>query len=1163
MGGSGETAVTVKGGVFHAGSDAVCVSQTGVATVLGGTFDAPFGADARMGATIRVLGGDFSAAQSLFYCYTDSTVAPEAGVPEGYTGDTPDALVLPTTYCLFTFCEAGVVTTPVFHFAVTPVTLDGLAWYDTEEHAAADVGAYIGTFGEDGCQYFSSLAGAVEAAEAGDTITIYKTHAVTGAIEIAKSLTLTGTGVTVSGPVGQYLLSVTGDCTLTVTGSLTLQGDNRTVSITGGSVNFTLQDDASLVSVNNSAIVMASSGDVTVNVTSTGTVSAKTYALFYNGTGAQIANISGGTLSALSKTVYFNTAGTLTLSGTGALVHETNDAILVAKAIADDALTTVNLNGGSISAGRYAIYAQNKFKLNITGGKFTSGSVFYDEWYNAAATDGDYQVPVSTEITMTGGSIEAGSTVFRFITPDATVSISGDAAIHTTAGSFAYAADTAKNLTVSISGEPQILVYAYGIYLDGDGALTVNITGGYLRTITNGAIFVTNAASATVNVRDAFLYTAQNKAEENTTACIGIMESVTEAHVTVSGTAHLFGQNSCLKLLTAGTVEFTGDNVWLEAGYQTVYLVSDDTVSLTIEGGNFTSLQDHALVVTPADGSSVVNIYGGRFVNKNTDTRSHGASITRCAAAKINRAALNIWGGTFYGVGTTAIDILDGANGNIYGGVFRYNPEIHYETYGATARIGSDATLTVWGGTFISEDDAAPIFRFATGKTLDLKGFNCTGGNAIVAGGLADLAYPDDTHTYAKNAISMNAGAQVRMVAGSTGLRFISSMSADAVAYLKEIGAVSISYGTLILPAAELRDLAAVTRADLVRANTLFADIPANFGLIGNDDDGYAIRAALVNIKKYNYNRDFAAVAYVTYTLEGHTVTWYTPYEQADNARTVAVVATAALADGTYSPAQTAVLETFANAYKAPVDLTDPAMQDKNILFVGNSMIYINDTYQTIERLIRSAGYRATVTELYHDSYSFGNWMGQIKDTPTETQYDDAPTYAAKLRDALENNQYDIIVINTKRRALVNDDSVTTEPLQQLVDLIREKQGDDCQIVIYATPPVPKVRDGLTTDEQLVRAEELYTMISETFDLPCIFVTEVLYTMYVSFPEFTFMRADASHMNEYGSYAVACALVAGLYNVNPVGLYNGMIDDAETVSYLQNLAAGVRVFTGE
>jgi len=300
---------------------------------------------------------------------------------------------------------------------------------------------------------------------------------------------------------------------------------------------------------------------------------------------------------------------------------------------------------------------------------------------------------------------------------------------------------------------------------------------------------------------------------------------------------------------------------------------------------------------------SVLNIIGGIHTN------THDESLLEL----YEHFDANIYGGYFRSENAIVLRGRDFATLNVYGGYFELAPAegVALSKWKGVVRIGTDAggagTITnIYGGTFVAPDDVpCYIFCLNKGRNINLYAFNAKGGADIYANQNAAnvaLSYPTAEKLYSVNMPVMNDGAQVRLTMGENnegGIRFVTNLSASIFDYVKYMtdDVNSITFGTLIAPLDYVQKVPAFTADLLDNAGLAYLDIEAKNGLIYNLDGSVTIRAAINQIKEKNYDRAFAAIAYVKYTVNGEEVCLYSAFDAEQNARSLKQLATSALAD--------------------------------------------------------------------------------------------------------------------------------------------------------------------------------------------------------------------------------------------------------------------------
>lgn len=184
----------------------------------------------------------------------------------------------------------------------------------------------------------------------------------------------------------------------------------------------------------------------------------------------------------------------------------------------------------------------------------------------------------------------------------------------------------------------------------------------------------------------------------------------------------------------------------------------------------------------------------------------------------------------------------------------------------------------------------------------------------------------------------MTAGASIRLVEGSNGIRFetnVSVATADALAALVGNGITAVNYGTLVIPVDYFVDGA--TPASLHKAGKVLDIASTGFYAKASTTETYKFWGSIVNLNDYNYTREFIGIGYVQVTAaDGETYFAYASYDL-ENARSMYEVAKAAYAvKDQFSEEQVKVLTAYLDSvvvidaegnYVGGVDGYTPAYQ--------------------------------------------------------------------------------------------------------------------------------------------------------------------------------------------------------------------------------------------
>ena len=336
---------------------------------------------------------------------------------------------------------------------------------------------------------------------------------------------------------------------------------------------------------------------------------------------------------------------------------------------------------------------------------------------------------------------------------------------------------------------------------------------------------------------------------------------------------------------------------------------------LNITGGTINGNKHGAIYMYSYCMDTQVNISGdATLVAENYTINGYGKNAADSAVQSSSHIQVNISGGVveatngsvIYAQNANDFDVNVTGDKLICGGTAEANMINFADS------VDANSAATVNGGLFINNNTAnTTIFsdnvNYVKGNII--YGENITNINSTTeATKGVTVKYEDNDYNFYTRYAATDAqkgemldGASVRLTAGSTGLRFTSE-------FAKVDGT---TYGTIIVPASYLATIDAFTVEALTAkyGENGFLNIVANDGM-DVDGDTVTIRAAITNLDTYdNYGTIFAAVSYVI--IDGEY--YYTAFDMANNARSVAYVANEALADTEtdYTEAQEEILRGF------------------------------------------------------------------------------------------------------------------------------------------------------------------------------------------------------------------------------------------------------------
>lgn len=421
------------------------------------------------------------------------------------------------------------------------------------------------------------------------------------------------------------------------------------------------------------------------------------------------------------------------------------------------------------------------------------------------------------------------------------------------------------------------------IVLDGNGFLIQYIGSGYGITVAGGVAYAADDADKTKNL---YISGGQSDAAELEVGKITI--------------------KNLLILSAAGGIDVC------------------NAVELTLE--NTSISVPGAFAINMNKFGSTVNLNGGAIIGQ-----ANGSAVMRI----INNSVLNVYD-TYVKIDLPApnqgrcVHVEKGATVNMYGGVMVSDTYVD-----CISPRGETDVINMYGGTLLNTyyqptaNPDSPFYKPGTQetnlpeciRTKKTEHINYTSyvfgvirkGVAVTDSG--DFAvketiksydgtkdvYLNYKHTPAHTALGNIEGqhdARIKFSKDGAGIRFTSTVAADLIEYAESIMDLGseIRYGTIIAPADYVDDWT-LNPYLLAAKNRAFKDIPAVDGLEQNLDGSVTFNAALVGIKAANAARDFAAVSYIEYEVNGMTVRNYSLYDGVAQKANLADLAAEYLAD--------------------------------------------------------------------------------------------------------------------------------------------------------------------------------------------------------------------------------------------------------------------------
>jgi len=696
----------------------------------------------------------------------------------------------------------SLIVTPAFAAGVVVVE-DDTTYSDGTEAAVEEIGAtddaeavtasttvvaQIGTTGYD------TLAGAINEAVSGDTVTLLSDVTLSDTLNIYKNITL---------DLGDYTIKSTasGKAVYT-TQTLTIKAENGgiessggyavlnqkgsgagTLTISGGtytsSADHAIYNLAGTVIIESGTISSTYSEKAGIYNTSGGTLTVKggcasgvKYGIYSSGTVNITAGTVTGTAASSSYGVYLASGATATISGGEIKGYEGLRQASTASTVSEDDETTADvvISDGTFEGVTHAVNVSTT--ATISGGTFTATGTkeqyavaLYSTGATVIVSGGTFTGMYSTAwvYSGSGGSIKVADGCF-VNEGTLTDSNSGDTALVRTValavaqiGSTCYASLADAFSSVS-SGETATITLLCDttttsrIVVNGEKTITLDLGGktltGYGFNVLNGNLTVQNGTISDVS-QPLNVYGGTDSTLSNYSVL------TVEEDVTISGADWgicLFPDSSSSMLGYGAVINMYG-----------TIINEEDSCGIFVSG-NLGNSSETASAMAASSNASVVNIYG-TITTGNQAVAMNGyaivnvyddAEITGSEAIGVKRGVLNVYGGTLTATGS----YVDPATAN-YSGTESTGGAISVTS---TYNYAGTIEVNITGGTIISTNGNALYIGHSgtsdttTAYTTGIK-VSITGGDFSTSGTDVDAVYvaeaeDDDDDSYTQSIIS-------------------------------------------------------------------------------------------------------------------------------------------------------------------------------------------------------------------------------------------------------------------------------------------------------------------------------------------------------------------------------------------------------------------------
>ena len=196
--------------------------------------------------------------------------------------------------------------------------------------------------------------------------------------------------------------------------------------------------------------------------------------------------------------------------------------------------------------------------------------------------------------------------------------------------------------------------------------------------------------------------------------------------------------------------------------------------------------------------------------------------------------------------------------------------------------------------------------------------FNCMANEACLD---KPRVYIDDMVLVRENGVKTAAGADLRTVKSSAGLRFKGTVDKNLYdGYVENYGAENVQVGMIIAPTDFLSDCDFTYEA-LSAGKAVQVGVATRWNNESKiaTDGYYGFNCAFVNILPYNTDRRFSFRSFLRYTVGNKTTYIYSDYDETDNSRSVYELALAFREDeSNFADYQVEVIKYFCNLIDYP-----------------------------------------------------------------------------------------------------------------------------------------------------------------------------------------------------------------------------------------------------
>lgn len=210
------------------------------------------------------------------------------------------------------------------------------------------------------------------------------------------------------------------------------------------------------------------------------------------------------------------------------------------------------------------------------------------------------------------------------------------------------------------------------------------------------------------------------------------------------------------------------------------------------------------------------------------------------------------------------------------------------------------------------------------------------------------------------------------------------------------------------------------------------------------------------------------------------------------------------------------------------------------VLFVGNSLTYVNDLPNTFSALASSGGHQVEVAMIAEGGAHL---------------YDHAS--ATNFLTMLTSSQWDYVVLQEQSQLPAIEYSRINDMYPAIRTLTKQAKDNNAQPILFQT----WARQGGSPENGMPNYESMqyevdqgYLRIANELNIPTAYVGLAWFRALKEHPQLQLWQEDGNHPTEQGTYLAACIFYVTLFHETPVGLkYHGNLAE-DITSQLQDTA---------